>query len=293
VFEVNMKRFQFSPDTDTPFQLPNWAVARGHRYTWLVSSDESGIGGQQYYGFGSLWMNWERRGDFYREFMDIRRRHRMRDEWEVKWSNLDGVVRSKVAMDLADWFFRKPWLMFHCVVVRASDVNQTYHDGSFDLARRKHFAMLLTRKMKRCAMLHPDRPNYFRIWVDPIASAYRKAGEATQIIASHTLKQALKSEHAIVENLQERDSKATPSIQLCDLLLGAVMDAWQGQARKPEKLALAAKVASHLGWPDLGADTFPSERKFNIWYFHDGSRDRTARSRPVKLSHPLPRPRRR
>jgi hypothetical protein len=53
------------------------------------------------------------------------------------------------------------------------------------------------------------------------------------------------------------------------------MDAWQGQAKNPEKLAPAAEVARHLGWNDLVADTFPSERKFNIWYFHDHSKDRS------------------
>lgn len=286
-----MRREHLLPGTDPPLAFDLLPAANKPAlppYTWLVSADESGIGGQQFYGFGSVWMNWQRRGDFHRDFMDIRRRHGMRDEWEVKWSNLDGVVRSRVAMDLVDWFFRRQWLMFHCVVVRAADVNRTFHDGSFDLARRKHFAMLLTRKMKRCAELHPDRPNHFRLWVDPIASAYRKAGEATQIIACHTLRQALQSERAVVESLQERDSKATPSIQLCDLLLGAVMHAWQGQAKKPEKRALAAEVAKHLGWPDLAADTFPHERKFNIWYFHDGSGDRRVKTRPVKLVHGIP-----
>jgi hypothetical protein len=143
--------------------------------------------------------------------------------------------------------------------------------------------------MKRCVQRHPERPNYFRLWVDPIASSYRKAGEATQIIATHTLKQMFKNERAIVESLQERDSKETPSIQLCDLFLGAVMDAWQGQARKPEKLALAAEVARHLGWPDLAADTFPDERKFNIWYFHDCKGERAVNTRAVKLIHQLPR----
>jgi len=34
----------------------------GHR-NYLVYCDESGIDGQVYYGFGSLWLPWERRGD--------------------------------------------------------------------------------------------------------------------------------------------------------------------------------------------------------------------------------------
>ena len=31
---------------------------------WLVSCDESGFHGARFYGFGSLWMAWQRRGDF-------------------------------------------------------------------------------------------------------------------------------------------------------------------------------------------------------------------------------------
>jgi len=263
-------------------QAPAAAVARA-RNTWLVSTDESGTGGQKFYGFGSIWMNWERRGDFAAGFDAIRQRHRMPPNWEVKWNNLDGVTRLKVARDLVEWFFRRSWLMFHCVVFCEADVDRSFHDGSMDLARRKHFAKLLSNKMKRCAERHSDRDNFFRLWVDPIASAYAKAGEAAQIITTHTLKQIFKDSQVEVEDLQERDSKSTPSIQLCDLLLGAVMDAWQGQARKPEKLDLAKEIARHMGWTDLAADTFPKERKFNIWYFHDGKHDRAVKTRPVSL----------
>lgn len=281
-------------DSESHLSLLDWRVAPPAptaiepRYTWLVSADESGIGGQKYYGFGSLWMPWQRRGTFHGEFMAIRKKHRMPDEWEMKWSNLGGEVRRRTAMELIDWFFRRPWLMFHCVVVRVADVDRGCHGGNMDLARRKHFAMLLTRKMQQCAKAHADRANAFRLWVDPIASSYKKAGEATQIIAEHTLRQKLKQQAATIEHLQERDSKLTPSIQLCDLLLGAVMDAWQGQARKSEKLTVAAEIARHLGWSDLAADTYPAERKFNIWYFYDGKRERTIKTRPVKLLHRLP-----
>lgn len=240
------------------------------RSTWLVSSDESGVGGQAYYGFGSLWMPWERRGDFNGGVREIRVRHRMPQQYEIKWSNLDGHTRRAVALELVDWFFQRPWLMFHCVVVHKAAVDKTLHDGSFDLARRKHFVMLLTRKMARCAQAHPGRKNAFRIWVDPIASGYKKADEAAQIIAARELRQLFDEQHASVDSLQTHDSRETPSIQLCDLLLGAVMEAWQARATKVEKVAVAAHIAERLGWPDLRADTYPRERKFNVWYFYDG-----------------------
>jgi hypothetical protein len=47
------------------------------------------------------------------------------------------------------------------------------------------------------------------------------------------------------------------------------MEAWQGNVQRPEKKEVASWVANHLGWEDLRADTRPTERKFNIWYFVD------------------------
>jgi hypothetical protein len=35
----------------------------GYR-NYVVYTDESGMHGAKYYGFGSLWIPWERRGDF-------------------------------------------------------------------------------------------------------------------------------------------------------------------------------------------------------------------------------------
>ena len=256
--------------------------------TWLISSDESGTGGQEFYGFGSLWMPYERRGTFYGDFMDIRRRHRLPDNHEVKWSKLDGHTRRVVALDLIDWFFQRPWLMFHCLVVRKADVDRSHHDGSFDLALRKHFVMLLVNKMKQCARAHTDRANVFRIWVDPIASSYKKADEAAHVIAKNTLRQMFTDQEVEVESVVTRDSKATPTIQLCDLLLGAVMDAWQGSARKQEKRDVARQIATYLGWDDLRSDTFSAERKFNIWYFYDRRKPRPVVTRQVQLKYPLP-----
>ena len=129
------------------------------------------------------------------------------------------------------------------------------HNGDYDLARRKHLVMLLTNKMKRCARVHRDCRNTFRVWIDPIASRYQKADEAAAIIAGYILSN---EPAARLDGVVTHDSKDTPSIQLCDLLLGATMEAWQGNVQRPEKKEVGAWVANHLGWPDLRADTHPT-----------------------------------
>jgi Protein of unknown function (DUF3800) len=251
---------------------------------WLISCDESGIGGARYYGFGSLWMKYQRRGDFARDFQALRDKHGF--AYECKWSR---VTRKSLPFmkDLVEYFFMRQWLAFHCIIVRKGVVNKAFHKSDYDLARRKHLTMLLTNKIKRCLEARSDREQTFRIYVDPIPSRYAKAHEAVEVIANNVLIQSF-AEKRPVDSVITRDSKDTPQIQLCDVLLGAVMEAWQQDARKSEKIELQSFIASHIGWKTLNAGTYPSERKFNIWYFYDPTMgDRENETREIKLKYPV------
>lgn len=252
---------------------------------WLISCDESGIGGATYYGFGSLWMNWERRGDFVAEFRALREKHGY--EYECKWKKCNNRNHLNFFLDVVEHFFRHSWLAFHCIIIRKAIVDKGLHNDDYDLARRKHFTLLLTSKMGQVMKARPNREHTFRIWVDPIASRYAKADEAVEVISNNVLGQVF-GKIRPVDKVITRDSKDTPSIQMCDLLLGAVMDAWLQQAHSETKQAVQQSISEHLGWANLRADTFPNERKFNIWYFYDptlGSRE--VETRPVTLKYPL------
>lgn len=254
---------------------------------WLIACDESGVHGASHYGFGSLWIKWQRRGDFHRDILDIARRHQFIDE--IKWSTASRHYFQPFYKELVEYFFRHPWMVFHCVVIRKDAIQAaTYHDGDWDLARRKHFTMLLTNKMKKAVRRFPDRPHEFRVWCDPIASSYAKADEAVEVISNNVLNQRFR-DHKPVTSVITRDSKNTPAIQLCDLLLGAVMETWQQRATNRTKQAIRNHIAYYLGWSDLNSDTKPRERKFNIWYFFDPTREkRRVATRNVRLVYPYP-----
>ena len=87
-----------------------------------------------------------------------------------------------------------------------------------------------------------------------------------------------------VKSVLTRDSAATPSIQLCDLLLGAVMETWQQDNTNSTREAVRDCIASYLGWPALDSDTFKEERKFNIWYYLDRTREKRNCKKLVKLT---------
>lgn len=253
---------------------------------WHIACDESGTGGQRYYGFGSLWMRWQRRGDFAEDIRRLRERHNY--HFEIKWQKAHDKIYHDFYLDLIKYFFETSWLAFHCILIRKETVRKELHGGDYDLARRKHFTKFISRKIHSCIKSHPNRDCEFRVTVDPIASRYKKADEAVHVIANNQLAREIQNS-APIQNVLTRDSKYSQQIQLCDLLLGAVMEAWQNNSSNERKKKIVNYVAEHLGWTDLQADTYPFERKFNIWYFYDKTLGpREAEVRPVKLKYPLP-----
>jgi hypothetical protein len=251
---------------------------------WLISCDESGVHGAPYYGFGTLWMKWQRRGDIFDDIREMKARHSFGGE--VKWKKAHNKRQLKFHKELVEYFFKKEWMTFHCFVVHKAIVKKELHENSWDLARRKHFVALLSNKMDRVCRKYRGRDIGFRVYVDKIHSSYEKADEAVEVITNHILNRL--GNRYPIDSVITRDSKETPTIQLCDLLLGAVMDAWQKEAESETKIELEKFIAEHLGWPDLQSDTFPRERKFNIWYFHDVERPRRdVSTRKVNLKYPL------
>lgn len=248
---------------------------------WLVSCDESGVHGARYYGFGTLWMRWQRRGAFAALIDALRAKYRFTQEF--KWSKV-GPRYLGFYKDVVEMFFKTNWLSFQCLIVEKAVVTQ----ADIDRARRIHFTKLLTNKVQRCLRAHPNREQTFRIWVDPIHSRYGKADEEIEVIANNVLARAF-GKLRPVDKVLTHDSKETPSIMLCDVLLGAVMDAWQQKAESAAKQGLARWIAQHLGWDDLHSDTRPGERKFNIWVFYDPTKGpREVATQRVRLLYPLP-----
>lgn len=250
---------------------------------YLVYCDESGIGGELYYGFGSLWMPWEARGRFSGMLQELSQRF---GYWEeIKWTKVNRHCLP-FCRTLVEEFFRRSWLMFHCVLVRKAYVDMAFHKDR-DEAMRKHFAMLIKAKIAFFSKGCPEKAYYVR--VDPLPSRYPKADEAAAKIVANQLRQELNL--APLKSVVTRDSKDTPGIQVADLLLGAILSHWQRTPPSGPKAALANVVAECLGWPDLRADTFTTEWKCNIWHFHDphAGKVREVATRRVVLKHPMPR----
>jgi hypothetical protein len=234
----------------------------------LVACNQAGVSGERHYGFGTLWMRYDRRGDLAGTFV------RMADASGCSqfftWQTVRRGSSHRLGQRLVEHFFSTKGLVFHCLVVEKSIVDLGRHRDDFDLAQRKHFTMLLSNKIK--ATIRKRGPEQqFRVWVAPIPSRYAKAAEAVRVISGNIIAECAGYHPQL--SVSVRSSAQTPAIQLCDLLLGAVIDAWNQDASNREKRLLEQQIAGHLGWPDLRADTGPQQKKFNIWKFHDPRRE--------------------
>lgn len=249
---------------------------------FIIYCDETGSRSDAYYGFGSLWIPWERRGTLSALIGAERRAHY---DQEVKWTNTKKRTL-EMHENLVEQFFRRRWMMFHALLVKREDVErERFHSGSWELAMRKHYTLLLANKLNYFAAGRSDRT--YRIRVDALPYSYGKSDEAMQAVANNITN--LNGGVKLVGDIAEVDSREVAGVQLCDLLLGAVAAPWQGKARSYAKRTLQTRVAEHLGWEDLNADTFSTEWKFNIWHFHDRLRvRRRAKTRKVELKYPVP-----
>lgn len=247
-----------------------------HRANMMVFCDETGMHGGSHYGFGTLWLPFEKVAELNAAFAELRIKHRLGDE--LKWTTLS-KRNATFAADVIEWFFRNSWVRFHALLVPRQDVDMTFHEDKDD-GERKHLSMLLSRKIRNEAR---NDNQVFRVRVDPLPWGY--ANEVD--VVHHIVNAELGRERKLVHDVVALDSKATPAIQLVDILLGAVAAAWEGKATAPHKLETQKAIAAHLGWPSLAHDTYPSERKFNVWYFHDRTRrpKRVATTRGVRLRY--------
>jgi len=256
----------------------DYSAVPGHK-NYLIYCDESGVHGAVYYAFGSLWMPWERRGDFVALIRELQEKYGFREE--LKWNHLSRK-KENLYKALIDAFFECSWLMFHALIVRKGYTDKSFHKD-FDEEKQKRLVMLLEKKIRRFRRGDPTKTYHVR--VDPLPSRYKKADEkAFRILGSMLKKSFTKTP---LESLITRHSHDSPGIQLVDFFLGATLADWQGDASSDHKLRVRRHLAEHLGWPDMRSDTHPDVWKFNIWYFYDRTGKREIPTRPVKFKVPI------
>lgn len=252
---------------------------------YLIYVDESGIhSGSRYYGWGSLWIPAERRGDLSEILSVAKLKHRF--QGEVKWSKL-GDRSVDFACELIDEVLKRNWMMFHALLMPRSEIKVELFKGGLMEARLHHLSTFLRSKIEFFGRGHLDKPpKTYHIRVDPLPSVYAMEHEKISNITNAMLQQTVGSPK--ITSMHVVNSRHRAGVQVADLLLGAALARWQVDHRGGSaKDRVCGHLLSRIGWHDHVAGTYAHEWKFNLWWLASAGEPRHAPGRRCNFHFPV------
>jgi hypothetical protein len=238
----------------------------------LVYADEGGTLGARYQAYGSLWLPWERRGDFAKLIREAGAAHNVSGQLS---SLRHKPEASAFFLALIDEIFRRRWISFRSVIAPAPLDAEV---------KEKVFSALISERIKALPRATADRELRVRLTKN---ARTKVAGLKLEDHYFRRIRADL--EGSAPPELTVRAARSTEGLEIVDLLLSLVLADWEKKSIPKERRGLHERVAENLGWADLAADTLPSEWKFNIWYLeHPESLRREAKTqRAVQLRLPM------
>lgn len=183
---------------------------------------------------------------------------------EMKWGKVS-TSKLKAYRRFVDCFFDATefrGVHFHSIVVDTFGIDhQRHNDGSSDIGFNKELYQLAT-KFRR---IYPD--NYFHLYPDERDTS-QKPSDLRNILNAGANKSGDKRDWPF-RRCHFRDSKLTPSLQLVDIMLGALAFAVNGHdkavGRSEAKCSLSAYILQRAGVQRPMIDT-SMKGKFTVWH---------------------------
>lgn len=189
---------------------------------------------------------------------EIKRRHGMADDFEVKWNK---VSQGQVAFysDWLDYFFDDDDLSFRALVADKTGLqHETFGQDHDDWYYKMTFQLVQ----------HVIRPDAcFRIYLDKKDTrSAEKVAKLHEVLCSNVLD----FDRRVIERVQVIESHAVQQLQLADLLMGAVCYVNRGLSGNAGKEALIARIRERSGY-QLTRSTLLRELKFNLFLWRGRS----------------------
>jgi len=229
--------------------------------TYAVFADESGTHAKdRCYGIGALVVPTMKLNGFNRYFGQLKAQHHVGQDagWEPVSKSYGDM---NLCLDLLKAVLRSSSASFSVIVVK-KDQYRMWAENKEDAFWVTYQQLIVDRARMK--------PGEFKVTIDPRSDSYSKHDEVLEIVGNNILARVPGGGH--LHEVAEGESKVDFGIQAADFLTGAVVAAHNvflnpSRPIHPGKMLLARRMAAVLGWSDLVCDTFPTEKKFNIWHF--------------------------
>lgn len=206
-------------------------------------------------GFGAIWCAKDQLSDINNRIKDIKQKHGIPGDRELKWTK---ISPSKLACyeDLINYFFDVSYINFRCVIVLDKDkLNHSRYQQTHDEFYYKMYFLTLKNIL--------NKNNTFNVYFDIKDS---KSANKIQVLKDYLENQNYDFNKSMLKNFQSVRSDEIQIMQICDILLGAMVYNNRGHASSKAKLQLINLIKKRTSNSMLRT-TLPTETKFNIYHF--------------------------
>lgn len=205
---------------------------------------------------GAVWCLLERTREIAVRIREIKAKHGLPSEFEIKWSKVS-PAKVEFYLDVVDYFFDDDDLHFRALIVtdksklRHQDFQQTHDEWYYKM----YFDMLKI-------ILDPNAR--YRIYIDiKDTRGGAKIAKLHEVLCNNIYDFS----RQIIETLQIVRSNEVETLQMADLLIGAVSYANRNLTTSSAKLALVQRVRERSGY-SLTRTTLFREDKVNLFVWH-------------------------
>jgi len=205
---------------------------------------------------GAVWCLLERTREIAVRIREIKAKHGLPSEFEIKWSKVS-PAKVEFYLDVVDYFFDDDDLHFRALIVtdrsklRHQDFQQTHDEWYYKM----YFDMLKI-------ILDPNAR--YRIYIDiKDTRGGAKIAKLHEVLCNNIYDFC----RQIIETLQIVRSNEVETLQMADLLIGAVSYANRNLTTSSAKLALVQRVRERSGY-SLTRTTLFREDKVNLFVWH-------------------------
>lgn len=224
--------------------------------TYSVYCDESSHlehDSQKAMVLGAVWCPTDSRYEIAQRINEIKSRHNIPNHFEIKWTKIS-PAKVGFYLDVVDYFFDNDDLGFRGLVIpdKTKLDHKRFGNSHDDWYYRMYFVLLK-------AIL--DNTNLYKIFLD-----IKDTGGGTKINA---LREVLSNkmydfDRHIIQQIQLVRSNEVIILQICDLLIGAVMAENRGTQVSAAKQEIINRIKSRSKY-SLKMSTLYKEQKFNLF----------------------------
>lgn len=209
-------------------------------------------------GLGSVWCLKDKVKDINNRIIDIKKRHNIQKTTELKWTKLSSS-KLNAYVDLVNYFFDCSDLHFRgLIVLNKEKLNHNLYNDTHDNFYYKMYYYLLRNLL--------SKSNQYNVYLD-----IKDSKSATKLTRVKKYLENFNYDftHDMFNNFQSIRSEEVQIMQLTDILLGALIYNKRDLKTSKSKLEIINIIKQRTKNTEL-KQTWPSELKFNIFYFIPG-----------------------